>query len=547
MEFKNLLSFDLEFIKNSSSIRQLFPVKQLLLKQNFNNLMNDKKFKVTHLMSLTFNSIDLLLPNTEKNKIHKSWVSFLIQIGFILKILVGGLKNSKKLKNNIEKIKNSYDSFIIYLERENYILAIIEFRKIIEAIVIIDIIRNSNNLKCLDDIDLCKINITSYLLEKNQFLSKLWTDISEFIHAKFGSNIKTFNLNNKIKDMLSKILLSLKLVYNEFENFIYVFNKDEILINIINLLKKYKEETTDNNPSLNIETKKDYESVDTYVTKNFWFNLSQSIEDNSVDVLDAWTKYYDLYKNEIDYCIHKLDLKYQFNKCLRKDNELFSFNKLVKSGAIKEKYEESEIFKFYLTTFSKTYNLRAFRSIDYIYEMMNDSRLARDIYILIIESYNSKNNVIKILNELMLCFIEIYWYDENVENGLLTIIVEFVNKYISSRIVNEYENASKVKISDLIKSYRHLNKDEKDNWVDYYKMIYKIIEKSLEEIVGMKTSEIFQKNNNNMELFKAAWNNINQVFKKQKEKYDQNISDFKNIKEIKRKIFDLFPFCIWKI
>lgn len=68
MEFKNLLSFDLEFIKNSSSIRQLFPVKQLLLKQNFNNLMNDKKFKVTHLMSLTFNSIDLLLPNTEKIK-----------------------------------------------------------------------------------------------------------------------------------------------------------------------------------------------------------------------------------------------------------------------------------------------------------------------------------------------------------------------------------------------------------------------------------------------------------------------------------------------
>ena len=547
MEFKNLLSFDLEFIKNSSSIRQLFPVKQLLLKQNFNNLMNDKKFKVTHLMSLTFNSIDLLLPNTEKNKIHKSWVSFLIQIGFILKILVGGLKNSEKLKNNIEKIKNSYDSFIIYLERENYILAIIEFRKIIEAIVIIDIIRNSNNLKCLDDIDLCKINITSYLLEKNPFLSELWTDISEFIHAKFGSDIKTFNLNNKIKDMLSKILLSLKLVYNEFENFMYVFNKDEILINIINLLKKYKEETTDNNPSLNIETKKDYESVDAYVTKNFWFNLSQSIEDNSVDVLDAWTKYYDLYKNEIDYCIHKLDLKYQFNKCLRKDNELFSFNKLVKSSAIKEKYEESEIFKFYLTTFSKTYNLRAFRSIDYIYEMMNDSRLARDIYILIIESYNSKNNVIKILNELMLCFIEIYWYDENVENGLLTIIVEFVNKYISSRIVNEYENASKVKISDLIKSYRHLNKDEKDNWIDYYKMIYKIIEKSLEEIVGMKTSEIFQKNNNNMELFKAAWDNINQVFKKQKEKYDQNISDFKNIKEIKRKIFDLFPFCIWKI
>lgn len=50
----------------------------------------------------------------------------------------------------------------------------------------------------------------------------------------------------------------------------------------------------------------------------FWFNLVQSIEENSNDITIAWTKYYDLYKDEIDYCINKLDLNYQFNKCLKK-------------------------------------------------------------------------------------------------------------------------------------------------------------------------------------------------------------------------------------
>ena len=98
MEFKNLLSFDLEFIKNSSSIRQLFPIKQLLMKQEFNNFLNDKKFKVSHLMSLTFNSINLLLSDEKKNKINKLFVGCLIQIGFILKMLIGGLKNNEQLK-----------------------------------------------------------------------------------------------------------------------------------------------------------------------------------------------------------------------------------------------------------------------------------------------------------------------------------------------------------------------------------------------------------------------------------------------------------------
>ncbi len=467
MEFKNLLSFDLEFIKNSSSIRQLFPIKQLLMKQEFNNFLNDKKFKVSHLMSLTFNSISLLMPDEKKNKINKLFVRYLIQIGFILKMLIGGLHNNEQLKNNIQKIKESFDSFIVYLERENYILAIIEYRKIIEAMVFINIIKKSNNLKDVYNIDLSEMNITSYLKKENfDFLLKLWREISQFIHAEFGDNILTFDLNIKIRHIIQHILLSLNQVYNEFECFLYIFNKDEILINTINLMQKYKEEMTSNNLNINIKIKKDYKSVEEYVDRNFWFNLVQSIKENSNDITNAWTKYYDLYKDEIDYCINKLDLNYQFNKCLKKDNVILSFNKLAKNNVIKEKYEESEIFKFYFQTLSKAYNLKVFRSINYLYKIMNDLRLPRDIFILSIEYYNSKDNIIKILNEFALCFLEIYCYDENVKNGLLTIIVEFIEKYISSKIIKDYENASNVNIRNLIKSYRHLNIDEEDNWAN---------------------------------------------------------------------------------
>lgn len=257
MEFKNLLSFDLEFIKNSSSIRQLFPIKQLLMKQEFNNFLNDKKFKVSHLMSLTFNSISLLMPDEKKNKINKLFVRHLIQIGFILKMLIGGLHNNEQLKNNIQKIKESFDSFIVYLERENYILAIIEYRKIIEAMVFINIIKKSNNLKDVYNIDLSEMNITSYLKKENfDFLLKLWREISQFIHAEFGDNILTFDLNIKIRHIIQHILLSLNQVYNEFESFLYIFNKDEILINTINLMQKYKEEMTSNNLNINIKIKK---------------------------------------------------------------------------------------------------------------------------------------------------------------------------------------------------------------------------------------------------------------------------------------------------
>lgn len=548
MEFKNLLSFDLEFIKNSSSIRQLFPIKQLLMKQEFNNFLNDKKFKVSHLMSLTFNSISLLMPDEKKNKINKLFVRYLIQIGFILKMLIGGLHNNEQLKNNIQKIKESFDSFIVYLERENYILAIIEYRKIIEAMVFINIIKKSNNLKDVYNIDLSEMNITSYLKKENfDFLLKLWREISQFIHAEFGDNILTFDLNIKIRHIIQHILLSLNQVYNEFECFLYIFNKDEILINTINLMQKYKEEMTSNNLNINIKIKKDYKSVEEYVDRNFWFNLVQSIKENSNDITNAWTKYYDLYKDEIDYCINKLDLNYQFNKCLKKDNVILSFNKLAKNNVIKEKYEESEIFKFYFETFSKAYNLKVFRSINYLYKIMNDLRLPRDIFILSIEYYNSKDNIIKILNEFALCFLEIYCYDENVKNGLLTIIVEFIEKYISSKIIKDYENASNVNIRNLIKSYRHLNIDEEDNWDGCYKMMYKIIEKSLEEILGLKTSHIFEKNNDNIKKFKNQWISISNDFKNLKEIYDEIILELKNAKEIKRKIFDLFPFCIWKI
>ncbi len=78
-------------------------------------------------------------------------------------------------------------------------------------------------------------------------------------------------------------------------------------------------------------------------------------------------------------------------------------------------------------------------------------------------------------------------------------------------------------------------------------MMYKIIEKSLEEILGLKTSHIFEKNNDNIKKFKNQWISISNDFKNLKEIYDEIILELKNAKEIKRKIFDLFPFCIWKI
>ena len=73
-------------------------------------------------------------------------------------------------------------------------------------------------------------------------------------------------------------------------------------------------------------------------------------------------------------------------------------------------------------------------------------------------------------------------------------------------------------------------------------MMYKIIEKSLEEILRLKTSCIFEKNNDNIKKIKNQWINISNDFKNLKEIYDEIIFELKNAKEIKRKIFDLFPF-----
>ncbi len=549
--FKSLLYFETNFITSSDSLRTNFPIKQLIQKNNFNEIIQDEKVFVQPLFLLNFN---LCNPFNnvfiDKYKLHKSFAN-IVELDTILKFLMGGthsLANNDDSKKALHKFINSTRTallnFVKFFDNGCYCISFLEFRKILEALLYVRKIIKADNDQEIKNI--LEVSITNFREEfinnkrendtrlYNDIIYNTWCDISELLHG-VQDNKKTFmfdDFNGWICTILSKISLVLSIIVKEFKTLLYIFDESYLISNFLRLLSKYESENTkDDNKNMNFMfvANTDFTKYDNKFIDDIFVNIKSysCLWGGKINLNDC--KYYESNKTKIDYLFNCIDFEKtnRFNRYIGKTSKLKT-KKFKALFNIKDEYKNDEIYLFYLEKLSYDY---------YLFDIHLDSKfidltkkiLHGAIFLHKIAFDRCLKDII-ILCYLITEFIFYYSLIDGYENGIFTLIIEYIQKSkLKPIIAGEFKN-----LNHLLKynrKTRHLKQNSEggsDKRREQASIISSICEKAITFITKEEVSTIINQNSDIRDDFNHRWSNF---LNKEKERINEVSRKFEDISE----------------